>query len=97
MRRTDLTEGIRPARRALARIPLAAAVAAGLGPRLALAADKPYRIGEINSYNRMPAFLEPYRKAMELALEEINAAGGVGGRPLEIIIRDRKSTRLNTS
>lgn len=79
---------IGPARRALARIPLAAALVAGFGPRFAGAAGKPYRIGEINSYNRMPAFLEPYRMAMELAIEEINAAGGVDGRPLEIIIRD---------
>jgi len=83
-----LDKRIRPARRALARIPLAAAIMAGFGPRIAGAAGKPYRIGELNSYNRMPAFLEPYRKAMELAIEEINAAGGIDGRPLEIIIRD---------
>ena len=35
-----------------------------------------------------PAFLEPYKKGMELALDEINAAGGVLGRPLEIVSRD---------
>jgi len=51
------------------------------------AAD-PLRIGEINSYKAQPAFLEPYRKAMLLALEEVNAAGGVNGRPLELVIRD---------
>ncbi|RZS81942.1 ABC transporter substrate-binding protein [Pigmentiphaga kullae] len=51
------------------------------------AAD-PLRIGEINSYKAQPAFLEPYRKAMLLALEEVNAAGGVNGRPLELLIRD---------
>ncbi len=79
---------IRPARRALARLPLAAALVAGFGPRIVSAAGKPYRIGELNSYNRMPAFLEPYRKAMDLAIEEINAAGGIDGRPLEIIVRD---------
>jgi len=33
------------------------------------------KIGEINSYKAQPAFLEPYKKGMELALEEINAAG----------------------
>ena len=38
------------------------------------------RIGEINSYKAQPAFLEPYRKGMELAVEQINAAGGIGGR-----------------
>jgi branched-chain amino acid transport system substrate-binding protein len=83
-----LNDPIRPARRAFARLPLAAALtAAGVAPRLAHA-DTPYRIGEINSYNRIPAFLDPYRKAMELAVDEVNAAGGVGGRPLELIIRD---------
>lgn len=46
------------------------------------------KIGEINSYKAQPAFLEPYRKAMLLALEEVNAAGGVNGRPLELLIRD---------
>lgn len=78
----------RPARRALIHAPLAAAAVAALGPHVASAATRPYRIGEINSYNRMPAFLEPYRKAMDLAVEEINLAGGVGGRPLELLVRD---------
>jgi branched-chain amino acid transport system substrate-binding protein len=31
------------------------------------------KIGEINSYKAQPAFLEPYKKGMELAVEEINA------------------------
>jgi branched-chain amino acid transport system substrate-binding protein len=46
------------------------------------------RIGELNSYKMFPAFLEPYKKGMELALEEINAAGGVAGRKLELVVRD---------
>ena len=46
------------------------------------------KLGELNSYKTFPAFLEPYRKGMELAQEEINAAGGVLGRPLEIVSRD---------
>ena len=46
------------------------------------------RIGEMNSYKTFPAFLEPYRKGWQLALEEINAAGGVNGRKLEVISRD---------
>ena len=48
----------------------------------------PIKVGEINSYTRMAAFTEPYRKGWELALEEINAAGGVKGRPLEVLSRD---------
>ena len=46
------------------------------------------KIGEVNSYKAQPAFLEPYKKGMDLAVEEINAAGGVGGRKLELITRD---------
>nr|WP_233167566.1 ABC transporter substrate-binding protein [Xylophilus sp. ASV27] len=46
------------------------------------------KIGEINSYKAQPAFLEPYKKGMELAVEEINAAGGVNGKKFELITRD---------
>ena len=46
------------------------------------------RLGELNSYKTFPAFLEPYKKGMELAQDEINRAGGVLGRPLEIVSRD---------
>ena len=46
------------------------------------------RIGELNSYKSQPAFLEPYRKGWEFAVEEINAAGGVLGKKLEIVSRD---------
>ena len=54
----------------------------------AQAQQKPIRIGEINSYKSQPAFLEPYKKAMDLAVEEINATGGINGRKLELVIRD---------
>jgi len=50
------------------------------------------KIGELNSYKVFPAFLEPYKKGMELALEEINAAGGVLGRKLELVSRDDGGT-----
>lgn len=46
------------------------------------------KIGEINSYKAQPAFLEPYKKGMELAVEEINAKGGINGRKIELITRD---------
>ena len=51
-------------------------------------AAEPIRIGDLNSYTRLPAFSLPYRNGWQLALEEINAAGGVLGRPLEVISRD---------
>lgn len=46
------------------------------------------KIGEINSYKAQPAFLEPYRKGLELAVEQINSSGGVNGKKLELFIRD---------
>ncbi|MGE5143995.1 MAG: ABC transporter substrate-binding protein [Acidobacteriota bacterium] len=49
---------------------------------------QPIRLGELNSYKAFPAFLEPYRKGMELAVDEVNRAGGVLGRPLELVVRD---------
>jgi branched-chain amino acid transport system substrate-binding protein len=50
------------------------------------------KIGELNSYKVFPAFLEPYKKGWELALEEINSSGGVLGRKLEIVSRDDGGT-----
>ena len=46
------------------------------------------KIGEVNSYSGLPAFTEPYRKGWQLALEEINAAGGVNGRKLVVVSKD---------
>ena len=46
------------------------------------------KIGEINSYKAQPAFLEPYKKGMELAVEQINAAGGINGKMLQLVVRD---------
>lgn len=38
------------------------------------------KIGEIKHYKRMAAFAEPCKMGIELALEEVNAAGGVLGK-----------------
>lgn len=46
------------------------------------------KIGEINSYKAQPAFLEPYRRGWEMAVDEVNAAGGVLGKKLEVVARD---------
>src|SRR5881396_1386893 len=50
------------------------------------------KIGELNSYKVFPAFLEPYKKGWQLALEEINRSGGVLGRQLEVVSRDDGGT-----
>ena len=67
-----------------------AAIAATLTTTLAFAAHAQgvIKIGEVNSYKVQPAFLEPYKKGMELAVEELNAAGGVNGKKLQLITRD---------
>jgi len=46
------------------------------------------KVGEINSYSALPGFTEPYRKGMELALKEINDAGGIKGKKLVVITKD---------
>ena len=51
-------------------------------------AQETIKIGELNSYKSQPAFLDPYKKGMDLALEEVNAKGGVLGKKIELIVRD---------
>ena len=55
----------------------------------ARAEEPPIRIGEINSYTGpSAAFTQSYRKGFEMAVDEVNASGGVLGRKLEILFRD---------
>ena len=67
---------------------LATGLAASLAMMAPAHAQGVIKIGELNSYKAQPAFLEPYKKGMELAVEEINAAGGVNGKKIELITRD---------
>jgi branched-chain amino acid transport system substrate-binding protein len=60
-----------------------------LGLPVLAAETKPILIGEISSYSTVPAFTVPYRNGWQMAVEEINSAGGLlGGRKLEVISRD---------
>jgi branched-chain amino acid transport system substrate-binding protein len=59
--------------------------------RRAGAADA-IRIGDLMSYARVAAAGTPYRKGWEMALDEINGAGGVLGRKVEFISRDDGGT-----
>jgi len=68
-------------------------LAAGLGVMLSgtatgAMAQSEIKIGEINSYSLLPAFTEPYRKGWQLAVEEVNAAGGINGKKLVVISKD---------
>lgn len=73
-----------------------AAAALTAGPAAAQSAKEPVkfsgapvRVGEINSYTGLPAFTIPYRQGWQLALEEINAEGGViGCCELQVVSRD---------
>ena len=67
---------------------LGSSLALALAAATAQAQSPPIRIGDINSYKAMAANMVPYRRGTDLALEEINAAGGVLGRKLEIVQRD---------
>jgi branched-chain amino acid transport system substrate-binding protein len=66
----------------------AAAVAIAGAPAIARGQGATIKIGEINSYSTQAAFLGPYRNGWTMALEEVNAAGGLNGRKLETIFRD---------
>ena len=79
-------------RRTLSSLAFALAFPSLMGANFCAQAQKVSRgvikIGEINSYKSQPAFLEPYKKGMELAVEEINAGGGVNGQKIELLVRD---------
>ncbi|MGO4389006.1 ABC transporter substrate-binding protein [Microvirga sp. 2YAF29] len=70
---------------------LALGLALALGSP-AVAQQPPIKIGELNSYARQAAFTVPYRSGWQMALDEINAKGGVLGRKLEIVSRDDGGT-----
>src|SRR5260370_5654590 len=73
---------VRPPRLMLLGITLTLALAGPAG------AEGPIRIGEINSYSGIGApFTLPYRAAVEMAVDQINAGGGVNGRRREGLFR----------
>jgi branched-chain amino acid transport system substrate-binding protein len=66
----------------------ALAVVAAVASGTAAWAQGEIKIGEINSYSGLPAFTEPYRKGWQLAVDEVNAAGGIGGKKLVVVSKD---------
>lgn len=67
---------------------LLASAAVLAAPAVVRAQPAPIRVGEINSYSAIPSFTLPYRNGWQMAADEVNQAGGVLGRRLEIISRD---------
>jgi len=59
-----------------------------LAASVVFAQGAPIKIGEINSYSAIPQFTQPYKQGWQLAVDEVNAAGGLLGRKVEVISRD---------
>ncbi len=65
----------------------AALMAGGAANGSAVAADK-IILGDMNSYTGFASFTIPYKQGWELALEEINASGGILGKQVTVVSRD---------
>ncbi|MDR3425268.1 MAG: ABC transporter substrate-binding protein [Alphaproteobacteria bacterium] len=74
------------------KILLCAAVLFGLLAAQAMAADAqpPIKIGALQCFSTCARWAEPTRNGWQLAIDEINASGGVLGRKLELVTRDDK-------
>jgi branched-chain amino acid transport system substrate-binding protein len=67
-------------------------IAIGLLLAVIAAAQAPIRVGEINSYSGIAAgFTQPYRQAVEMAVTEVNGAGGLLGGNIDVLFRDDKA------
>lgn len=76
------------------RFVLAGITAAGVAAKSlpVMAQGQPIRIGDLNSYSRWAAFAVPYRNGWQLAVDDLNAKGGVLGRKIEVVSRDDGGT-----
>lgn len=58
-------------------------------PTATIYAESPYKIGAVLSLSGRGALLgTPEKKTLEMLQEEVNASGGVGGHPIELVILD---------
>ncbi|NYT22070.1 ABC transporter substrate-binding protein [Alcaligenaceae bacterium] len=91
-RKTSMTSPALPGRRKLMQgaATLAGVSAIGL-PSISLAQNKPIRVGMPTILSGRVATLGiSSSNAVRLEVEKFNAAGGLGGRPIEMIIRDSR-------
>ena len=81
-----------PQRRKLIKGATALAGLASLGfPYLSLAQNKPIRVGMPTILSGRVAMLgQASTNAAQMEVEKFNAAGGLGGRKIELVIRDSK-------
>jgi branched-chain amino acid transport system substrate-binding protein len=61
---------------------------AALATPVAAVAQDVIKIGDVNSYTLMSISTVHYKRGVELAIEQVNAAGGVLGKKLALITRD---------
>lgn len=70
-----------------------AAASSGIGFPSILRASDTVKVGFLAPFTGMGAFVGPYvQNCFTLAVEEINAQGGAGGRKIEYIVEDTQST-----
>jgi branched-chain amino acid transport system substrate-binding protein len=73
-------------------IGLGAAVLSPLPLRFALAQSKPYRIGTMQPLSGAAAIIgKTALVGVQMAVDRINKAGGINGRPVELIVADYES------
>ncbi|WP_244216460.1 ABC transporter substrate-binding protein [Herbaspirillum rubrisubalbicans] len=72
----------------LSLLPALLGLVASLALPLPAGAAEAIRIGEINSQGRQSTSGQAYRNGLALALEQINEAGGINGRPLQLVVRE---------
>ncbi|HPU54200.1 MAG TPA: ABC transporter substrate-binding protein, partial [Burkholderiaceae bacterium] len=84
----------RASRRALVKATAAVSGASALGfPMISRAQAKPIKVGMPTILSGRVAQLgTSARNAVLMEVEKFNAAGGLGGRPIEMVIRDSKGT-----
>src|SRR5690554_5275029 len=70
----------------------ASVIAAVCASTFSMSAVAQVKIGVINSLSgTFAAFGERYNTGMQVALDEVNANGGINGEPLELITQDDRS------
>lgn len=79
------------------RLLAACGLAAALVAPAAAQGSAPYRIGALLDVTGGASFLgKPEQNAVVLAIEQVNAAGGIRGRKVELVFEDAKSTETDS-
>jgi len=68
---------------------LVATLLAALLPAAALAAPEPIKVGALLAVTGPASFLgAPEARTLEMLVQELNAKGGIGGRPVQLVVKD---------